>query len=343
MKSGIRIVLWIGVACFGILAGVMLSGALDHGSDAAGRGLAQVFGAGIGIIALAGAAALLLGRFWRGWLIIAGAILALPFILIALLSILRSFEEAKNQQYVNDLHSGREDFREQPALLAVAEAIAKNDENAIRAAAKNVPDLNAAGREGKTLLFFAVDQALERPELVKAVEVLLSLGADPNYNNGQLNSFAMWRAVNGEARLLRTMLDAGGNPNAPDFRGNPIIFDIWDLNYFVADRPMRFRLLLDRGADVNSVLPETNPIFPGYSILLFRARSGVSEPAAYTDALELLDRGADFNRVGDEGMTLVKMLTKQRTEFSSYGTTISPEYNALVEWLKTHGAIMGVE
>ena len=84
-------------------------------------------------------------------------------------------------------------------------------------------------------------------------------------------------------------------------------------------------------------MPQSAPIFPGYSITLFRAREGVSEPAAYADALELLKRGADFTRVGDEGMTLPKMLAKHRAEFSTYGSTPSPEYEALVEWLKAHG------
>ena len=336
MKSGIRIALWIIVGALVVAAGAMLLSG-DHGGDAASRGLGQVFGIFLGLIALGGAAALSLGRFGRGWLIVAAVILAFPVVLIIVFTVGRSFDEARNQQYVNDLHSGREDFRDQPELLAVANAISNNEENAIRVAARKVPDLQAPGREGKTLLFFAVDQALERPELVKAVEVLLSLGADPNHNNGQLNSFAMWRAINGEVRLLRAMLDAGGNPNAPDFRGNPIIFDNWDLNFFEADRPARFRLLLDRGADVNSSMPETSPLFRNYSLVLFRTRVGVFEPAAYTDALELLKRGADFTRVGDEGMTLAKMLAQHRAEFLSCGTEPPPEYAALVDWLKEHG------
>ena len=334
MKSGIRVVLWIIVAC---IAAAAVAALLDRGGDAASRGLGQVIGIGLGIVALGAAAALLLGRFSRVWLWIGAGILALPFVLMFVFSVMNSLGEARNQQYVNDLHSGREDFRDQPALLAVAEAISKNDENAIRVAAKNVQDLNAPGREGKTLLFFAVDQALERPELVKAVETLLSLGADPKYHNGQLHSFAMWRAVNGEVRLLKAMLDAGGNPNALDFRGDPIVFYIWNENFFPADRPMRLRLLLDRGADVNSILPKTASGFSGYSLVLYRTREGSSDHSAYTDAVELLERGADPNRAADDGMTLAKMLAQQRAEFSQYGTPLPAEFNALVDWLKAHG------
>ena len=63
------------------------------------------------------------------------------------------------------------------------QGIVKNDPEAIRAAAKSVPDLQASGRDGATLLNFAVRQSWQRPESVEAVRTLLSLGADPNYTN----------------------------------------------------------------------------------------------------------------------------------------------------------------
>src|SRR5207237_4835721 len=129
-------------------------------------------------IALLGGAAvlsLLLTRFWRGFLVIGGLFLSLPFVLMLLLSIGRSVEERRNDQFTADVHSGRYNFGEHPELLAVAEAIAKNDSNAIRASAKNVRDLNGAGRDGMTLLFFAVNESLERPELASAVETLLAV------------------------------------------------------------------------------------------------------------------------------------------------------------------------
>jgi hypothetical protein len=39
-------------------------------------------------------------------------------------------------------------------------------------------------------------------------------------------------------------------------------------------------------------------------------------------------------------MTLAKMLAKQRAEFSTYGGAPSPEYNALVDWLKVHSVVV---
>src|SRR6266487_4483885 len=109
----------------------------------------------------------------------------------------------------------------------VARAIVKNDQEAIRSAAKALPDQQAPGRDGTTLLYFAVTQSWQRPELVEAVKTLLSLGADPNYTNGHRNSFALATAVHGSALLLQSMLEAGGNPNTRDEFGRPIILMNW--------------------------------------------------------------------------------------------------------------------
>src|SRR6266704_2072035 len=114
--------------------------------------------------------------------------------------------EKHQRQMREEQRSGKWDFGEQPALFAVAQAIVKNDQDAIRAAAKALPDLQTPGRDGTTLLYFAVTQSWQRPESVEAVKTLLLLGADPNYTNGKPNSFAMANAVHGSALLLRYML-----------------------------------------------------------------------------------------------------------------------------------------
>lgn len=337
MKTGTKLALWIGVAVFAFWA---VQGWLDSShSDAEGRGMMQGLSVVFGVAAAGAGAALLLGQRWRGWLFVGGAILLLPFLLIGALEIQRKVGSAQNARLNADQHRGGADFGEQPALLAVANAIDRNDEDAIRAAVKKVPNLQAAGREGKTLLSFAVEEASERPPLVKAVATLLSCGADPNYNNGQPNSFAMWRASISNVRLFRTLLDAGGNPNGPDFRGDPIIFAILNDGYS-GDCRDRLRLLLDRGADVNSTIPAKSSFFPGYTLLLYLTRFGSNEPAVYADALDLLERGADFNRTAQDRMTLIKMLAKDRREWSAKGQAVPPEYEKLCDWLRQHGAIL---
>src|SRR5690242_6119395 len=58
--------------------------------------------------------------------------------------------EQHRRKFQAELDSGRWDFGQQPALFAVAQGIVKNDSEAIRTPAKNVPDLQAPGRNGRT-------------------------------------------------------------------------------------------------------------------------------------------------------------------------------------------------
>jgi ankyrin repeat protein len=189
--------------------------------------------------------------------------------------------EQHRRQFQAELDSGRWDFGNQPALFAVAQGVVKNDPDAIRAAAKVVPDLQAAGKDGATLLDFAVRQSWQRPESVEAVRTLLSLGADPNYTNGNRNSFAMANAVHASAPVLRAMLEAGGTANTRDEFGRPIVLMNWYLGYYQGQARSRLELLLDHGADVNSAMPEDRSDSGGYPLLLYRTAMGLDDGRAY--------------------------------------------------------------
>src|SRR5438309_1446989 len=246
--------------------------------------------------------------------------------------------EKHQRQIREEQSSGKWDFGDQPALFAVAQGIVKNDQDAIRAAAKAVPDLQAPGRYGMTLLYFAVTESWQRPELVESVKTLLSLGADPNYTSGKPNSLAMFHAVHASAPVLRAMLDAGGNPNARDQVGQPMILMNWYLGYYENDQRARLDLLLDRGADVNSTMPKSEWPDSGYTLLLYRTKMGLDHSDAYADALHLLERGADPNRAGADGMTFGKMLTDHRAHFGKLKPT-PVEFAALWDWAEKHGII----
>ncbi|HME83602.1 MAG TPA: hypothetical protein VKG91_03400 [Roseiarcus sp.] len=245
--------------------------------------------------------------------------------------------EEHQRQFREEQRSGKLDFGDQPALFAVAQAIAKNDQDAIRAAAKALPDLQAPGRDGATLLYFAVTQSWQRPELAEAVRTLLSLGADPNYTNDKReNSFAMANAVHASEPVLRAMLEAGGNPNARDEFDEPMILMNWYLGYYPNQARSRFELLLDHGADVNSAMPETASDFAGYTLLLYRTKMGLDDNLAYADALTLLERGADPNRAGADGMTFGKMLADHRVNFGRTLKRPPVEFVTLWDWAETH-------
>jgi ankyrin repeat protein len=247
--------------------------------------------------------------------------------------------ERHQRQIREEQRSGKWDFGDQPALFAVAQAIVKNDQDAIRAAAKALPNLQAPGRDGTTLLYFAVTQSWQRPESAEAVRTLLSLDADPNYTNGKRDSFAMANAVHASAPVLRAMLEAGGNPNTRNEFGEPMILKNWYLGYYPDQTRSRLDLLLDHGADINSTMPERESEFAGYTLLLYRTRMGPDHSDAYADALYLLERGADPNRAGADGMTFGKMLMEHRAHFERRLKQPPAEFAALWDWAEKHGII----
>ncbi len=273
-------------------------------------------------------------------LLIAGICLALAvggvvWLVVAFIIDMEKGEEHQ-RQIREEQRSGKWDFGDQPALFAVAQAIVTNDQDAIRAAAKALPDLQAPGRDGTTLLCFAVRQSWQRPELVESVKTVLSLGADPNYTNGHRESFALASAVHSSAPVLRAMLEAGGNPNVRNEYGWPIIFMHYELAYYKDEERARLDLLLDHGADINSTVPESESECAGYTLLLYRTKMGLDRSSAYADALHLLERGADPQRVAPDGMTFGKMLTEHRAHFGRLKPT-PVEFAALWDWAEKHG------
>jgi ankyrin repeat protein len=247
--------------------------------------------------------------------------------------------EQHRRQFQAELDSGRWDFGQQPALFAVAQGIVKNDPEAIREAAKNVPDLQAPGRDGATLLNFAVMQSWRRPESVDAVKTLLSLGADPNYTNGNRNSFAMANAVHSSAPVLRAMLEAGGKANTRDEFSRPIILMNWYLGYYTDQARSRLELLLDHGADVNSTMPKDDSDSSGYPLLLYRTAMGLKDNPAYADAMLLLQRGADPNRSAADGMTFGKILRDHQAQFQRTSKSPPAEFTSLWNWTQQHGFV----
>jgi hypothetical protein len=336
-----RIVLWLAAGAYAVVGFLGITGVLGSAREADSlRHAYAVFGSMILIIGVTSGLMTFLANKWRGWLILAPLILCLglPIAFFGAFWIDMEKGEVHRRYIQEEIRSGRYHFGDQPSLLAVAQAISANDQNAIRATAKAVPDLQAPGRDGTTLLCWAVRETWQRPQLVESVKTLLSLGADPNFTNGHRDSFAMGNAVHGSASLLQSMLDAGGNPNARNGYGWPIVFMHYKLGYYQDEERARLDLLLDHGADINSTVPENESEFAGYTLLLYTAQNGSRDSRDYADALHLLERGADPNRVAPDGMTLAKMLTQHREHFTS-GREPPAEFARLWEWAQTHGIV----
>jgi hypothetical protein len=336
-----QIVLWLAAGAYAVVGVYTMAGAPGggHAADSLGRAYI-VFGSLFLIIGALAAVMTFLANKWRGWLIVAPLILCLglPLLLFGAFWIEMEKGDVHRRALEEEMRSGRYAFGDQPALLAVAQAIRANDQDAIRAAAKAVPDLQAPGRDGMTLLCWAVMETWQRPELVESVRTLLSLGADPNFTNGHPDSFALAESVHGPASGLRAMLDAGGDPNARNEFGWPIVFMHYKLGYYKDEERARLDLLLDRGADINSTVPKTESECAGYSLVLYTTLSGLRDGREYANALHLLERGADPNRVAPDGMNLSKMLTEHRKQFTS-GRRAPAEFAPLWEWAETHGIV----
>jgi hypothetical protein len=324
----LQAIFWLAAAAYAV-AGVMTIASATKtapGAESLGR-VYIVFGVMLVSVGALAAIATLLAKQARKWLVGAAAVLGSGLLVALFAAFWIDMEKGEvNRRYrEEEARSGRHAFGDQPALLAIAQAVAANDQAAIRSAATAVPDLQTPGRDGATLLAWAVGQTWQRPQLVEAVRTLLSVGADPNHTNGQPASFAMAKAVHGPAAGLAAMLDAGGNPNARDEHGRPIILMNWYLGYYKEQERARFELLLDRGADVNTTMPVEGYKSDGYPLLLHRLSDGPRDPRAYADVLLLLERGADASRAGADGMTFAKMLVQQRRQLAS-GRGTPPEF-----------------
>ena len=149
----------------------------------------------------------------------------------------------------------------------------------------------------------------------------------------------MANAVHASAPVLRAMLEAGGNPNARDEFGRPMILMNWYLGYYTNQARSRLELLLDRGADVNSAMPEDGSDSAGYPLLLYRTKMGLDDNLAYADALILLERGAALNRAAPDGMTFEKMLMDHQAHFKRTLKPSPVEFAALWDWAEKHGIV----
>lgn len=135
------------------------------------------------------------------------------------------------------------EFFAAPAAISLAEAGARGDAGAVRAARAAGADVNAVGKGGMTPLVFAMAS-----RSYAGMEALLASGADPNVRPDPETTPMTLAAASTDPRLLRILLDHRGNPSLKDAQGTPalkfaVVHKVWP----------NMRLLVERGADVNAV------------------------------------------------------------------------------------------
>ena len=125
-----QIVLWLAASAYAVVGVLGIAGALSgsHAADSLDRAYI-VFGFFFLIIGAIAAVATFLANKWRGWLIVAPLVLCagLSLALFAAFWIDMEKGEVHRRQIDQEIRSGRYDFGDQPALLAVAQAISAND------------------------------------------------------------------------------------------------------------------------------------------------------------------------------------------------------------------------
>ena len=190
-----------------------------------------------------------------------------------------------------------------------------------------------AGHGGRSLLHLATDWPGHLPNVAATIGSLLAAGADPNVRAiGRHRETPLhWAASSDDTAAIDALLDAGAQINAPGAvigDGTPLA-DATAFGQWTAARR-----LVDRGADVTlweaaalGPLPALQqhlaaPTSAGDITSSFwgACHGGQLETAAYQ-----LDRGADSNWVGWDGLTPLDAARRSNA-------------TGVLEWLRAHGA-----
>ena len=196
---------------------------------------------------------------------------------------------------------------------------------------------------GTALDYLIAGYARSLERLSACIDVLLDAGGETRYDNpavlallrGRLDNLA--ELIDAEPGLVNKRfaeLDCGQTGGRSLLlRGGTLLHVASEYGSVPA-----VALLLDRGADVNSAMPEDRSD-SGYTLLLYRTKMGLGDSVAYADALLLLERGADPNRAGADGMTFGKMLMDHRAHFQQTRKRPPADFAALWDWAEKYAIV----
>jgi hypothetical protein len=207
----------------------------------------------------------------------------------------------------------------EPAQRELAKAIDSGDSAAMQTLLAAHPNLNGRNTAGYDLLSHAIMLTTsygpyrDGAQHVDAVRLLLEAGMDPNHSHDPdgKSPIAMvsYRLDDPPGnQVFRLLLDHGADPNSLDSDNRPVIFDVWQNLDNV-------RALLDHGANIE--VHDTDNNTP----LLFYVWNGRWDAAAL-----MLDRGVNIDLQNNQGTTLEAGMANQVSMATTLRETLPESY-----------------
>ncbi|MVM35061.1 hypothetical protein GO755_33860 [Spirosoma sp. HMF4905] len=314
MKT-IALINWLLLVIYGLFLSYAALTIDQSGGDAAGRGIARAYLL-FGFILLA----LLIGVNCLPFLLSRQVVLvSLAFLICACISqLLNQLTTQQARKQDAERRNGRYYFHDS-ARRELAQAIVDRDFKRFQAGLqKPIPQLNESGEEHLTLLDFAtIEGAFSSPQdwVIPFLTELLAKGA--TFNNANSHHLPMYSEVSGSfsPTLLEWFLKNGADPNEKvhQNKSKPLLLTVLEDE---TERLTKLKLLLDYGANPNSVYPATlSDSLAGNSALLTATRL-----EAWDVCQLLLTKGADPNLEGPHHVRVIDLVRRRAELYTQQGT-----------------------
>lgn len=223
----------------------------------------------------------------------------------------------KNAMLATQARPSAQQIFADPAVAALAEAVADGDTVRIRALAPSA-DLGARGDKQVTLLQWALlNQRLD------SLKALLDAGADPWQPGVDGDTVVHMAAAANDASYLAELLARGVDANVrnPESGAGPL------RSALMGEREVQFRALLAAGADPNLADRVGNTPL--------HIAGQINDPER---ALDLLKAGADANARNAQGVTFQRYLFMTRASLLT--AQARQQREAVEAWLSGHGVAL---
>lgn len=285
--------------------------------------------AGTGLLVILLAAVPLRFSQSTGTLIFSGIFAALPLAILLGIFISKKLASIKTEK------SFAETYYKNKTQKAIASAIEKNDtvllQQLIKGQNLNIQGIRVWDRDGLGYLQYAIrlrSMPISFPfndtANTAAIRILLANGADAK---PALAEACQYLPVS----TIALLLNAGADPNCPGFVNlNPLLFEV------IENKKIDIAILLiEKGADVNAI-KDTR-----FTPLMYAAKT-TDTTKKFNDTWRLVcylleKTNADYTYADRDGNNLAAIIQNIRKAAATNNVTMSPDFIAVVAWLKKHG------